>query len=342
MEPFGEMNRVNSEAHSKQYAYNGGANWQTIHDEFQKADMNITALPYVPGPALLIGSGTSLDECLPYIKDFNGAIFCSPSQLDILEKWEIKPTYVVAVDSADSVVDEQLGYDRDYAGLILLTHPGISPGVLKVWKGRRRYFRLIDDPFDEARYPWINTAFPKLGSVNNEEAILAHFMGYSPILLAGVDYCYGPDGRERAQGWRRRGPYIFNEIPPKYLPTEPGKSTTTDEMMFYAACLLGIWKSYRMDLVRVTDRGAVDQIPWIPAEALGHPINPAPLDWETTIQMIDEAMHELGVHLDDSLGIGRGVFHYKDTDLAAVKQADMALVQAYAAADFWGQSKVST
>jgi|SRR5208282_59409 len=334
---FGEMNRIESEAHSKQYSYNGGANWQRIYDEFQKADMSISALPSCAGlPALIIGSGPSLDDCLPFIKDFRGIIMASPSQLDVLEKWGIKPTYVVAVDSTDNVVDEQLGYDRDYGGLLLLTHPGISPRVLDAWKGRKRYFRLIHgDPFDEARFPWIDSAFPVMGSVNNMEVLIANYFGCSPILLTGVDYRYGEDGRERCQGWRRRGPYIFNEIPPRFMQTEPGRISSTPEMLFYATHLLGIWKSYRMNLVRVTDKGALTELPWIKPEDLARPITEAPVDWETTIPVIDASMHDMGVHLDDSQGAGRGLFHYRDQDLARVKQARFAAVVAQEAADFW-------
>jgi hypothetical protein len=334
---FDEFNSRISAEHSRQYAKNGAENYQRIKEEFLKGDYSIETVPrFAPEakvPALILGSGPSLDLSLPFMKDFPGIIFASPSQLSILEKWEITPTYVVAIDAADDVGEVQLP-GHDTYGMTLLTHPYISPKTLDAWHGSKKYFELIDEAGSHFKdiYPWIKTGFPVAGSVNNAQVMIAYWMGCSPIILAGVDYCF-PGGRTRAQDYRKRGPYIFDPKPLEYCETREGLTSASPETLFYANILLGIWKMYRAPLVQVSNQGACTEIPFIQPEDICKPLDisgPGP----DQIAAIDKSMIEYGMFAEvDENGMGH--FSWKEKDLKDAVAAREAEFIARTRADVW-------
>jgi hypothetical protein len=337
---FGQFNQNVSSEHDRQYAKNAAENYARIKADFQKADYSIDTLPRFAQnvPALIIGSGPSLDAALPFLGAFQGILFACPSQLNVLEKWELTPTYVTAIDTADSVAREQIldeAGQRDFHGMTLLTHPYISPAVLAAWTGNRRYFQLIaNDPHFQDVYPWIKTGFSIAGSSSNIQVMIARWMGCSPIILAGVDYCF-PEGRMRFQDYRKRGPYIFQAMPLQYMPEEApsGRTGASQEVLFYASLLLGIWKMTKAPLVQVGTQGACHEIPTIAPEDICKKIE-VPEIPQSVWDEVDKHMAEYGIHAEvDEDGIGR--FSYKDKDLAAVEEANKALDKAMKAADAW-------
>ena len=312
-----EINDKNMNERSMQYAYNGGQNWQRIKDEAAKHPMSLSSLPPLEGmPVLVTGSGPSLDDAMPYLKDFPGPIFSSLSQVNIMEKWGIKPMFYVAYDSADDAADV-LSEGQDLSSSILLTFTGISPKVLARWPSRVRYFLNDCDRYDPQRFPWINISFPLLGCVSNLMVKIAHYFRASMILLAGVDYCY-PDGRKRAQDYRRRGPFIFEPKPLEYVPTEEGKVSSSEEQLFYAAILYALWKGEKMGLVRVGDKSALELIPSITPDKIGHSVLAMPTP-DSTWDKIDEFTTELGLFSD--VADGRMAIHFKAHDIEAEKAA---------------------
>ena len=334
---FAEFNSKIGAEHSRQYARNAAENYQRIKAEFQKADYSIDTLPrFEPGsvPALILGSGPSLDDILPFVNRFKGVVFASPSQLDILEKWEITPQYVVAVDSADNVGEEQIRPERDCYGMTLLTHPYISPKTLDAWHGAKRYFELQEADGSHFRdvYPWIKVGFPVCGSVNNIQCLVARWMGLGPIILAGVDYAF-PEGRTRAQDYRRRGPYIFDPKPLQFCETKPGMTSASQETLFYKNLLLGIWKMYKLPLVQVGDKGACTEIPFIQPEDILKVVDihgPGP----DQIEAIDRSMLAYGMFAEtDAAGIGH--FRWKEQETADVETAKALIQQTLIKADFW-------
>ena len=335
---LGAFNQKITAEKNRQYAKNSAENYQRIKADFQKADYSIETLPRFKRdvPALVLGSGPSLDAAMPFLGAFQGIIFASPSQLDILERWEITPQYVVAVDTADSVADEQIREDRDTYGMTLLTHPYVSPKVLDLWKGSKRYFQLIaDDPRFRDVYPWITQGWSIAGSVNNIEVMIAHWMGFSPIVLCGVDYCCSPTGQTRAQDYRKRGPYVFDPKPIQFTDQviPPGQTASSQEMLFYANLLLGIWKMFKMPLIQVGNQGACSEIPCIAGpEDLGKKIT-VPETTEATWAEVDRNMAAFGMHAEVDNGIGH--FSYREQALAAVEVARDALNQAIRNAKAW-------
>lgn len=334
---FAEFNSKIGAEHSRQYARNAAENYQRIKAEFQKADYSIDTLPrFEPGsvPALILGSGPSLDDILPFVNRFKGAVFASPSQLDILEKWEITPQYVVAVDSADNVGEEQIRPERDCYGMTLLTHPYISPKTLDAWHGSKRYFELQEADGSHFRdvYPWIKVGFPVCGSVNNIQCLVARWMGLGPIILAGVDYGY-PGGRTRAQDWRKRGPYIFDPKPMQYCETVEGKMSISQEVMFYSRLLLGIWKMYSLPLIQVGEQSSYPEVPFIKPEDILQQLPVAP-PTEEHIKAVDAALFEAGMTaIVDENGLGH--FHFREADLNDKLLAEHLLEEATRNARVW-------
>jgi hypothetical protein len=340
---FAAFNQKINYEKNRQYAKNSAENYARIKTDFQRADYSIETLPRFARdmPALILGSGPSLDAALPFLGAFQGILFASPSQLDILEKWEIIPqrgrqlNYVCAVDTSDSVGDEQIRSDRDTYGMTLLTHPYISPRVLDVWHGNKRYFQLIaNDPYFLDVYPWIRQGWSIAGSVNNLEVMIANWMGCSPIVLCGVDYCF-PNGRARAQDWRKRGPYVWEPKPLQYVEeTVPeGKTAASQEVLFYANLLLGIWKMFKLPLIQVGDQGSCHEIPFIQAEDIGKTIT-VPEITEATWAEVDKNMAEFDMHafVDES---GVGHFRYREEDIEGRKTARLALDEAIRREKFW-------
>ena len=90
-------------------AYNSSANWGKISAlAMSGEDVCLSTLPRVQGiPALVLGSGPTLDEAAPFLNQWPGVIFSGPSQVRICDKWKRQPDFVVAVDSSP-VVAEQL------------------------------------------------------------------------------------------------------------------------------------------------------------------------------------------------------------------------------------------
>jgi len=324
MSEISDMEKRVHKEREKQYAYNSCQNWQRIYDQSLEHNYSVSKLPSANGaPALILGSGPSLDDCIEYVSSFQGLIFASLSQVNILEKFGIKPNFLVAMDSVTDAADVLSDYHTNLVDTTLLTFPGISPKVLEKWGPRKvRYFLLTEDRLDEARFPWIESKYPMMGCITNMAMLLADTIGCNPLVLAGVDFCY-PDGRKRAQDYRHRGPFIFEPKPIEYVQTQPGKTSTSQEQIFYAALTYALWKSFRLNLVRVGDKSALDLIPSIKPEDLG-----GKLDFKLdppNDAAIDEFTKELGIYCDTTGG--KIQIHYKDRDIAEGGKW----------ADFWGE-----
>ena len=101
---------------------------------------DIGLLPKVRGePILIVGSGPTLDEILPTIKDWEGDVICSPSQASTLVYYGKEPTYILALDPDETpppmAVDTWEGRNSR-----LLVHPGINP-----WLISPHYFNRLSD-----------------------------------------------------------------------------------------------------------------------------------------------------------------------------------------------------
>lgn len=201
---------------------NGQVNYQTIYGDFRRGNACVSAIPRGDGkPAIVIGSGASLDEAAPYLKDWKYPIFCGPTNALAIEANGAHPTYLHAYDSHESNA-RRLAYKWDYSITQLVIHPSSSPRILNTWKGRRWYFLRMFDGHEYFEFiqpmMWyklyedrgISVIFPFRGCVVNNEMAIAAYLGFSPIFAVGCDFgwkdpkrtrCinYSPDARGKLQ-----------------------------------------------------------------------------------------------------------------------------------------------
>jgi hypothetical protein len=165
---------------------------------------DIKQLPHKPNkPVLLLGSGPSLDDWSPYIKDWEGDIICSTSQLAWLEYHGVVPTYCNLIDS-DPEMNYLIANYGDSDKCTLISHPQAPREAHELWKGPVYYY-LMHDAGDEfqgdgiqfmygmvnEQFNWpINSKVTNLGNVMNCSIALAQQLEYAPIFLCGYDLGY--------------------------------------------------------------------------------------------------------------------------------------------------------
>lgn len=194
------------------------------------------------GPAVIAGAGPSFDRAAPYLKDWKGPVFVSESMAKTCLGWGRQPEYVGLFDSG-----MQHGFfeDVNWKGSTLLTHPAVNPRVLRLWKWDKIYYVMMhhsevdyqmleknkglitlnevieiikdqtfgSDFFEHINpilFPFVKAMILNAGCVVNNMMQCAHFMGYDPLFLVGVDFSY-PSGVQGARKW----------ITPKRYPLEP-------------------------------------------------------------------------------------------------------------------------
>lgn len=254
-------------------------NYQTIVKESAAKNMSILALPRVKNtPAVILGSGPSLDDVAPLLKDWKYPIFASGSNITVPTKWGHQPEYVCVFDAGDSMYPKMHGYD--WNGTMMLCHPSISPKILQSWKWEKAYYLMLHFGhawFDEVmpiafsdftRYP--NEAPPQImvgignaGCTVNNEIQLAHFLGYDPLFLVGVDFGY-PGNKSRATRydwvngeWKDVGP---DEYADRKMHVADNGVLTTEEQIEYKSALLAV---YGLDHPQLIDcsNGIITELP---------------------------------------------------------------------------------
>jgi hypothetical protein len=135
---------------------NAAENYAPIKGMFEKGNCDVMAEGQdSTKPVLIIGSGPSLNDMEPYLKDWDGDIFVSSSQLAFFEAIGVKPSYCFIIDA-----DPNMSYlvsDADTKDITLITHPNMDPEVLKAWEGPVRFFRM-NDPGDD----WFGKYMPMM------------------------------------------------------------------------------------------------------------------------------------------------------------------------------------
>lgn len=187
------------------------------------------------GPILLIASGPSLNNVLPILHKWNGAIICTASHATSCVHAGKDPTYIVSLDHRQRPEKFNCNwwYGRDSA---LITHPAINPEFNKRWKGKTYFYRkMVPDVnlhaviIPLAYGQWIKTQLAVFSSSTPAMLGLAEIMGYSPIILVGcdfgLDYFRKWSYEKRADWMPRAWPFgHWVQAPHKKLDTEQMKS----------------------------------------------------------------------------------------------------------------------
>jgi hypothetical protein len=160
------------------------------------------------GPAVIIGSGPSLDDAAEWLPEWEGAIFCSMgNQVSTLHHYGADPTHILCFDSQLFVNEiENLPIKRHYSKVI--THPGIHPRSNNAIKAQRYWYKVFapsvsfySDILAQA-YNFIHpTLYPYACAIAGQTAF-AHYMGYAPLIYVGCDFAFRPQ-QSRFTEWTR-------------------------------------------------------------------------------------------------------------------------------------------
>lgn len=204
--------------HYGRWVNNAVANHRTLSSRASKRQLCISALPVSDKPAIVCGSGYSLNAALPLLKEWKGDIICGNSNVLTLIAHGITPTYLVVLDSHPTIADLLCGYKRWPQSTRLITHPTIAPGLLAGWTNPSSYYLVQRKHFElfEAVFP---AMFAPLGikvglqwriCVVNNEVQIAGTLGKlgRPIFLVGCDF-----------GWKDRAKHRCMT----FVPTLDGK-----------------------------------------------------------------------------------------------------------------------
>jgi hypothetical protein len=263
---------------------NAMLNYPIIKKEFDEKDRCATCLPRpMNRPCLILGSGPTLDNIAPLLKDWKNPIFSSTSTAFVPLRHGRKPDFMCAFDSLWSTYNEHLMLDKKFSwnGTTLLTHPNAEPQMIKAWKWDKYYYRRVfpGHEFFEFTFPLM---FPQIkigirfsGCVVNNAVTLAIFLGFNPIILSGVDFGWKDDTRTKATNWKptKNGEWEMvpnipvDKVNHKYIVTEEGIHTHPEYYGFKAA-LLGIYASQNeIEIIDASD-GLLSEFPKVSPEEI--------------------------------------------------------------------------
>ncbi|MCG9745816.1 6-hydroxymethylpterin diphosphokinase MptE-like protein [Shewanella sp. Isolate8] len=148
---------------------------------------------------IILGGGPSLDNHAQWIKanSDNLVIIAASRVIGKLNRLAIKPDIVVSVDPQSVSFD----VNKDMMSLphdtLLICSYHVTPQILGQWRGACLY--------TGPRYPWNDFAKDKniqsIGpTVINSAMEIAREMGFSQILLSGVDFCHSQTGASHTSG----------------------------------------------------------------------------------------------------------------------------------------------
>jgi hypothetical protein len=202
---------------------NAARTYKEVERRFQIQDCDLRQLPRIDGqPVLALGSGPSLDDVLPYLKDWKGKLACSTSQLPLLKYMGIEPDYVFLIDADPTMVFLLKSFVEGNQKSILITHPQIPREIIELWPENRVYFFRMYDPGDKFStdyipliYGWLNeqtnahigSYVLNSGNVINCVCPVMQALGAKIIFLAGYDLGY-PDLPDKPGVPRHRSSYF--------------------------------------------------------------------------------------------------------------------------------------
>lgn len=188
--------------------------------------------------AVVLGGGPSLDDILPWViehRDRITVIAVSRIARRLLDS-DLRPDIVVSIDPHDVSFDvskEALLFEHRP---LLVCGNHVSSHLLGQWPGPSVY--------RGSRFPWPSDNdpdnLPMAGpTVTNLAIAMAVDMGYSRVILAGVDLCHSPEGHTHASGSNERavGPRLG--VVGQQVETNSGQLADTDPAFAQAVHITG-------------------------------------------------------------------------------------------------------
>jgi len=259
-------------------------------------------------PALIIGSGPSLDDAMPYIKDWKGGTFCSSSQASTLIHFGCDPTYLVAYDI--NTTPEEFKWVDTWKGrdTVLITHPGMFPATIDNWHGRRMYFKSMDT----SNFFFTNVLPVAYGDVIpshmflfscsvSAQMSLAHALGYGPLFFVGCDFL-----ADRFHKWRydhEKKEWVCdysgyqNATTHKAVTSKLGK-VSDPLQIFYKRSTLCVWRIDHSQCIQTSQKGIIEEMPYVPIEEVMKNQGLGFEDRLLTNQQIDDATERYMAHFN--------------------------------------------
>lgn len=187
--------------------------------------------------AVILGGGPSLDEFLPWVRENrdNVAVLAVSRISRRLRDVGLTPHMVFSVDPqamSFEVSREMLDFPED---TIFVHSFHVAPQLLGQWRGRSLYLG--------PRFPWKTGINPEnihcMGpTVTNAALSVAVDMGFSQVILLGVDLCFSRDGMTHAAGSNENaaGPKLGDTI---RVETNAGGQAETGPDYFSAIAVMG-------------------------------------------------------------------------------------------------------
>jgi DNA-directed RNA polymerase subunit RPC12/RpoP len=162
--------------------------------------------------AFILGSGPSLDDSIQYLKEWEGAIFCTPSHALTLRYHNIIPDYILILDPFEQWSDLS-GVDWLNTKTKLITHPGCRPDLIENWPNdillylenagrpdsfyqdeQQKMYSWRDGDFRLSTFHfYIRTGITIFACSPPMELFAADILGYEKIFLAGCDFAFHSD-----------------------------------------------------------------------------------------------------------------------------------------------------
>ncbi|OHB24718.1 MAG: hypothetical protein A2X84_14395 [Desulfuromonadaceae bacterium GWC2_58_13] len=166
---------------------------------------------FVGKTAVLLAGGPSLDVLLPWIKENRDRIVVLAASRISKRLLEVglDPHVIFTVDPHPVSFDVSR-HMLDFAEKTLLIHADYaSPPLIGQWRGKSAYLGTLlmgNEALDGEIVPFTGP------TVSNAAFSFAVDMGFSQILLAGVDFCFSKEGYTHAKGSSEhdKGPRVGN------------------------------------------------------------------------------------------------------------------------------------
>lgn len=237
--------------------------------------------------AFVLGSGPSLDRAIKVLDKWEGDIYCSSSQLLLLQAKGIVPRACFIIDSDPSM--SYLVKEVDTKNIPLITNPCMDPEILKSWEGPIYFFRMYDpgDPLfaefiphiyqnidnertrKEGRTWGINTHVLNGGCIVNTMCAVLPTFGVHRTFLAGVDYGFPNNVHRFTNVHLVDGEYV--DMPARMITDEMApmvgeNGVKTDKVStFYKYSTVMLWGMDKADIVTCSE-GLLTEFPYVSPE----------------------------------------------------------------------------
>lgn len=269
--------------------------------------MDVSQVPKAPKdpepmPFINIGSGPSLDESIPYLKDWKGGIFCSTSHALTLMKYGIEPTHIVALDPFCRW-EEIEGVDWSKTKTILVLTPSVHPSLVENWPNtmalfiqnggkpnsfyqstqKLMYSEHIGEHITDITFKYlITTEVPIFACSPPLQLLIAKLLGYGTCFNAGCDFGFN-NGKDRFTNYIVKNPGRTIQIgngPDIYVDTEweaiehpfvqnehtifSNKGIPTEEIhVYYKKNYLCAWRLSLGTMYRTDKESIMTEVPFI-------------------------------------------------------------------------------